>query len=469
MKVSESTKKAYETSGEKKLNIVLPDLGLSVPMEKMHSQSMSLVEMLLCGDEVEFVGCIPSKFEIIFDGINQDIKGQKIEVTIRANDTEEIPLFKGIIESAQKQTNKNRKKIVAFDELYTKGDIDLADWYNSLLFPISLKVFRQFLFEHIGIEQEEIDLPNDMVVISKQYEPTQLRAISVIKAICQLNGAFGIINRYGKFEYRILKQTKEISGAYPGITLFPPFYPGVGIDDDGSKLVESNVSFYKKVDYEEYSVKPVEKVTIRQSDSEVGVTFGEGTNNYIVQGNMFTVGLSEDVLLGIAQNIHANISGIEFIPFTSDNSGYPFIEVGLDAVSYYTYNFEASEKARSADVYSKKTFYVFKRTLSGIQALKDSYGAEGKEYQSEFITDLGTQIEQIKNNINNEVKKQISELEKVIEDKMYSKEEIIELIETLTAQMVAEHFVSVPDLESLPDGWAQTDKWYFIQGEVVVQ
>ena len=39
---------------------------------------------------------------------------------------------------------------------------------------------------------------------------------------------------------------------------------------------------------------------------------------------------------------------------------------------------------------------MFSRELSGIQALSDSYTAKGEEYQSEFITDLQTSIDLIK-------------------------------------------------------------------------
>ncbi len=448
MRVNEETKKAYSQSSNKKLNIVFPELSINIPMSKIYGQSMFLAEMLMDGSNVEFVGCISSRFEIQVSGIFQNIKGKKIEASIIADDTEEIPLFSGIVDTAERQTNKNYKKIVAYDELYTKGNIDVAGWYNGLSFPRSLKDTRDSLFAYIGLEQVDISLPNDNIMINKEYAPTTLKALSVIKALCQINGAFGIINRYGKFEYRILKEQQTKQGAFPGITLFPPFYPGVLQDDDGNKIQVNDVSFYKKVDYEEYSVKPVEKVTIRQTDSDIGVTYGEGANNYIIQGNMFTLNLPEDTLRTIAQNVHTNISNIEFVPFSSDNSGYPFVEVGLDAVSYYAYNFEASEKAKTNDVYEKKTFYVFKRTLSGIQALKDSYGADGEEYQREFVTDVSTQIEQLKNNLSTEVNYQVQNF-------TYPKSELDKLLFNV---------VSVDKLPSDP----QPNTIYLIQGEVTV-
>lgn len=448
MNVSEITRKAYESSDNKNLAIYIPDLDKTLENNQIHYESMNLEEALLDGVNVEFIGCVSSIFEIQISGVNNNIKGKYIEVSIQADDTEEIPLFHGTIDSVESQSNRNYKKITAYDELYTKGNINVADWYNDLQFPISLKDFRNSFFSYIGIEQEENELPNDDVVIDKEYEPVTLLARTVFKSICQINGAFGIINRYGKFEYRILKEPKGIRGAFPGPTLYPPFYPGVVYDGAGKRIDVKDVAYYKKVDYEEYSVKPVEKVTIRQSDNEAGVTYGKGSNNYIIQGNMFTMNLPEETILTMAKRIHENIADIEYVPFVSENSGYPYVEVGLDAVSYFAYDFEASE-ASGTDVYQKKTFQIFKRTLSGIQALKDSYEAEGEEYQKEFITDVGVQLELLKTNLPVQIKNEVRNY-------TYSKEE------------VNEKMVQVVSVAKLPEN-PLPNTIYLIQGEVVVE
>lgn len=458
MNVSDTTKSAYMRPSHKNLQIYFPEIDLHVESSQTYEESMRLTERLVDGKNFEIVGCISSVFEIQMNGIVQDVKGRQIDVTLKADDTEEIPLFRGVVDSAKKQSNKNFKKIIAYDELYTKGNIDLADWYNGLPFPIKQKDFRDSLFAYIGLEQVECELPNDGMIINKEYAPTQLRAISVIKSICQINGAFGIINRYGKFEYRILASSIKKNGAFPGLTLYPgsTTYPGCVYGDGEQKIEVRDVAFYRKVDYEEYSIKPVEKVTIRQTDNDVGASYGEGSNNYIIQGNMFTLNKRAEELQMIAQNVYNSIAGVEFVPFSAENSGYPFIEVGLDGVSYYTHNYEASARARSKDIYTQKTFYIFKRTLSGIQALKDVYSVQGKEYQSEFITDVGTQIEQIKQNLTAEVSNQI---QTVLPQYTYSKDEINNILSNM---------FKVESVKSIP---ANTDKntIYLIQGEVVVE
>lgn len=466
MKVTEETKQSFfNTSSHKEIKIYFPDLDYTVDKSQIYEESMRLEESLIEGNSIEFVGCISSQFEIQVNGIRENLKGQRIEVSIKADDTEEIPLFHGIVDSAIRQSNRNYKKITAYDELYTKGNIDVAQWYNSLTFPISLKDFRDSLFAYIGIEQEERNLPNDSMTINKEYAPTTLQARVVFKSICQINGAFGIINRYGKFEYRILTEMIARDGAYPGTNLYPPFYPGTSSNNSGTTTIARNVPFYKKVDYEDYSVKPVNKLTIRQSESESGIVYGNGTNNYIIQGNMFTLNKSESEIKEIAKNIYNSIAGVEFTPFTSDNSGYPFIEVGVDGVNYVTYDFDASAMARSGDVYTERTFYVFKRTMNGIQALKDSYSVEGEEYQTEFITDVNARIDSIKQDFNNQIRIALPEY-------TYSKPEIDKKFEQYTGgvdedavkEIINSMFVSV---SSLPTDHASTGIWYFVRDKKV--
>lgn len=417
---------------------------------------MSLSEGLVNSNSIEFVGCIASKFKIKVNNLKEDIKGKKISVKTHTDGTEEepIPLFNGIVDSAVKQSNKRVKEITAYDELYTKGQIDVAAWYKSLPFPVTLLYIRNSLFEYIGLEQVETSLPNDDILIDKKYDPSTLQALPVIKAICQINGAFGIINREGLFDYRILGAIDD--GLYPGFYPGPDAFPGVSLGSLGLDNIDpTDFSFYKSVSYEEFEVKPVDKITIRQSEDQAGVTYGSGDNNYIIQGNMFTYGFSKDVLLQIAENIYPNIQGFSYHPFTSENNGLPYLECGVDAASYMMIDFDATEETGEM-VYKRQNFYILNRELTGIQALKDSYSAKGEEYQSEFITDLQTQIDLIK-------KKQgmsQQDIEKYLDENYYDKEYIdnMELGGGLQAESVKTP-PSNPDLENTI---------YFIQGEVFV-
>lgn len=470
MNVPDNVKTAYRgNSVTKHLTLHFPQIKLTIETKDLYSETMRLSESLMQSKSIEFVGCIASKFKISVHGLKTDIKGLKMTVSICTDGTEDAPvlLFQGIVDSAMKQSNKQIKEIVAYDELYTKGNTDVAEWYKALTFPATLKQLRDSLFAYIGITQVETELPNDSITIQKQYEPNTLQALSVIKAVCQINGAFGIINRDGKFEYRILGAIED-PGAYPSETLFPgpDVFPGLAQSSGGyNEVAATDFAFYRKVDYEEYSVKPVDKLTIRQTENDAGVTYGTGTNNYIIQGNMFTYGLSADVLSDVAGNIYPNVQGFSYFPFTSQNNGLPFLECGLDAVTYMMIDYEElearqkSRSTRSGEIpYKQQSFYILNRELFGIQALKDSYSAQGEEYQTEFVTDLQTQIDIIKQNAGTNVKD-------YVKDYTYDKGEIDNMFESYVPSGGGLKVESVAALPAVPE----QDTIYLIQGKVVVE
>lgn len=458
MQVSEQIKNEYrDNSITKILTIYFPEIDKTVSMQQIHSDSMRLSESVMEGNSIEFVGCIASKFKVKVNNLDYDVKGKKIEVTISTVNTQDSPikLFTGMVDSAVKQSNRQIREITAYDELYTKGNTEVSGWYKSLTFPITLKNLRDSLFSYIGIEQETADLPNDDVEINRQYDPESLQALMVIKAVCQINGAFGIINRQGKFEYRILTGKIECY-PYPSVTLFPSgnLFPADPTLQSNNVVQPESFSFYKKVSYEEYAVKPVDKVTIRNSEDSAGVTYssGAGENNYIIQGNMFAYGLDEATLLRIAENVYNNVKGFSYCPFQADNNGLPFVECGLDAVEYTMIDYEKTMDENV--VYEQKIFYVLNRELTGIQALRDGYSAEGEEYQTEFITDLQTQIDTIKNSVKEEVEEQLN-------DHTYSREEIDNMMEEAGSGL---KILSVPELPEIID----ENTVYLIQGEVTV-
>lgn len=485
MEVSESVRQAYQEMGTTKyITLAFPELGTSMMTGDgcIYSESMYLSEGLANSDSIEFVGCIASQFKIQVNNLKEDVKGKRLVVKIHTEGTgdEPVPLFNGIVDSVGRQSNKRVKEIVAYDELYTRGNTEVSAWYKSLIFPITLRNLRDSLFGYIGLEQVEMELPNDSIEINKQYDPNILQALSVIKAVCQINGAFGIINRQGKFEYRILGEIED--GLYPGFYPGPDAFPGVSLGALGLNNIDAtDFAFYKTVSYEEFRVKPVDKITIRQSENDSGIIYGNGINNYIIQGNMFTYGLSKEVLLQVAENIYPNVHGFSYIPFQSENNGLPYLECGLDAASYMMIDFDATEE-NGEIVYNRQNFYILNRELSGIQALKDSYSAKGEEYQSEFITDLQTQIDLIKRNqgaskqdLENYYDK--DEIDNMFENydpgtvdlsnyytknEVYNKEEVTELLENLNSGFNVE---SVATLPQTPD----QNTIYLVQGIVVVE
>lgn len=492
MNVSNETKQAFaNTSNPRVIDIYFPGLNLAIDMEHIVQESFSLKESVLESDSIEFVGCVASEMSVQLYGVTQNLKNQLVRVSIKVitgYDQQEqpvysdsVPLFFGKVDSVEMEANHNKRKIKAYDLLYTAGNIEVAPWYNSLNFNahggkgLTLKEIRDSLFEYLntkmisicgrGIKQISISLPNDGIYIKKQYKPKTLRSIDVIKSICQINGVFGVINREetldyatlkGRFEYRILTDITN-EPAYPGSATFTPLLPGATGSGE-SRFPETYVPYYREIDYQEYTVKPVDKVTIRESEDKEGVSYGTGENNYIIQGNIFAYKLSKQTLTKVARNIYTNIKNIVYRPYESENDGVPWVECGLDVVSYMQYDYEQSA-AQHTDVYTKHNYYVFNRTLSGIQALKDSYSATGEQDQRQFITDINARIDGLKKDLSDYYTKE------EIEENYYDQDTIDDMFE-----QIEEHGWSV---ESVPEGElppvGQDQVLYLIQGEVVVE
>ena len=242
-------------------------------------------------------------------------------------------------------------------------------------------------------ESNLIALANDSIVIpEKQYENVQaLKAITILKSICQVNGVFGVIRRSDeKLEYRVLGSSFEPTLIGNDFLLGNDVYLGTQMNSSFT------FDYYKECEYEEYSVKPVQRVKIRQSEEDSGVVVGAARGNtYIIQANIFTYGLSDSTKAAIATNVLNNIGTVSFHPCNIKTIGAPFLETG-DVISY-----PIRRPYIDGGNYNINTFIILNRTLSGDQVLNDNYVAEGSEEQSEFITDIQAQLNTLKTNVPN--------------------------------------------------------------------
>ena len=419
LNVSENTIKAYNSDAcLKSLRVVFPELNIEYTNNQIIEESLKLKESILESDSLEFVGCISSYMSVQIYGMAENVKGKFVEVYVIDNSTlEEIPLFHGIVESAVQKGYEGIKTIEAYDVMYHLGEIDVTDWYNRHIQCTVQKLLEE-LAQKCGIEiSNRIELPNGNITAfcGKTKETSQLSALALLKHICQINGGFGRINRSGKFELVFLaeplaEKKYPSNYIYPSIDIFPNM-PGTV---EPPVQLDLTFPFYQKMEFEEYNVNPINKVVIRDFDSAEGVFYGNGTNKYIIQGNLFAFGQSKITLQQIGGKIYHKVQGISFTPFTSKNYGLPFVECG-DNVFY-------KDLVDGDEI--KRSFFVFSRTLTGIQCMNDSYKAKGQENQSEFITDLGSKIESIKDendaekeekeNEINDLKKRVARLEAII-------------------------------------------------------
>lgn len=416
LKVWNKVKSAYfDESENKHLIVTFPEINLTLTRSQIRKETMEIKEAILDQESIEFVGCIASQFKLQISSIKKKLKGKKIEVSIYTDSTSDKPvkLFSGIVDSDERTGNKRSKEIKAYDMMYSLADTDVTTWFKTQVAylkmgkKLTVKKFRNELFAFIGLAQKKRTLANDSFSIKQlvnlvgtedeeeadEEEEEKIYALDLIKAICQINGVFGIINRNGEMDYRRLGVEDEDDGAYPGVDpddktngLYLPFVPGIGVTD----IITDSTFYpsYKSVTYEDYDVHGITRVYVRQSeDTKAGYAGSDKKYKYITQGNRFTLGTTKEEKREIAAAILNKVQGVTYTPFTAECTGLPFLEVG-DPVQFYAYDFEESDRQKK-DVFVLKSFYVLSRTLKGIQSLTDTLTAQGEEKQRRFVSDLG--------------------------------------------------------------------------------
>ena len=367
---------------DKQLTIETDDKTTKITNVELHQEQFELTESICSESELTIGSCEAAVLKFTVSNIFLPMKDKMITVkTVIDNNTAnpfQIGRYK--VYSDTPTADRTKRDIVAYDSLYDVINADVAEWYNTLLpdkdSVTTMKAFRDSFFGYFGIEQADAQLVNDDMKVEKTVEPEELSGATVLNCICEINGCFGHIGRDGRFHYIYLEQ--EIQGLYPRNNLYPAddLYPRE------PKSTRISKSLYISAQYEDFLVKTIDKLQIRKEEDDIGVIVGSGTNAYVIQDNFLVYGKGSEELTGIANNIYGKIRGIIYRPFSADCKGNPCIEVG-DAVRLPT-KYEIIES------------YVLKRTLKGIQALRDNYEATGEEYRSTQVNSVHKSIIQLK-------------------------------------------------------------------------
>ena len=311
----------------------------------IHSGSMKL-QRTLCenSNDINFGGCVASQFEATIEGI-ENLVGQRIRVLQRFENEEELSLFKGIVNECELQDDRQSYRIVAYDELYSISKIDVMEWYRSLDFPIMLSDMLSSLLNFLNIyPSENLVVRNDFLVSETVFNA--LNGVDVLKAICEVNGGFGIIDENGEFNIIYLEK------------------------DYGMQL--QALSGFELSTYE---TKPITKVIIRATENDIGGEFGSSGNTYIMQGNFLVFGKSTKELNNIAETLAQTIAGLYWRPCEFDIA----ISNPLIGITGERYNIITSQ---GDDFYT----YIFNTTFSDVQLLSQTLSCYGEEERSNNVS-----------------------------------------------------------------------------------
>lgn len=358
LNVSDATKSAYINGSLMTLTINVPGASVVFTNDDIVKESANLIEGIENGKNLTFKGCIATQFKFQVADIVRDLRGEYIEVTIRAGTTEEIPYFKGYIDTQDNQTHEDvLTTFTAYDVLATKGGINCQSFLESLTYPINVKNFRNALFTFLSIGQASASLINDNLQITSNilnyYENP--KAVDLMRHICELNAVYGQIGRDGLFYYRELKPISE--GTYPGDDTYPgsDTYPA---DENAGITIDEPM--FSALEYEPYEVEKITKVAIYDSAGIDQGQAGSGTNVWSISDNplAFSVNMRQ-----AAANLLSKVDGLAYSAVIKlDCVGMPWVECGDTYMSY-------------TRRHAVRT-YVLNRTLKGIQALFDAYSSD---------------------------------------------------------------------------------------------
>ena len=363
--------------------------GKEIGNSQIYFEQFQLRESLCSETSLRFGCCEASELSFKISNDFSELKGKEIEVSMVLNGLTDspFPIGKYKIYSDVPSGDRNYRNIVAYDKMYDILNMELTEWYEALVFPITLKDYRDSLFSFMGIEQETASLINDDLLIEKTISGTSLKGADILIPVCEINGVFGHIGRDGLFHYISLIGS-DAHYLYPSSSLFPSSvsFPGIVLEDGDVYPEEIDRSEYLSCEYEDFRTASITGVQIRQEEHDLGAMAGTEGNVYVIQGNYLVYGKEEDELQEIALSVLTKIQSIRYIPFSLKMRGNPCMEVGDHLLI----------NAKNKAVLS----YVLERTITGIQSLKDNLSSKGVQNYEEYQGNLYEDVKQLKGKVN---------------------------------------------------------------------
>lgn len=364
--------------------------GVTITNTNIVSEQMSLEKSLCSESNLRFGRCEAACFKVRIADIDHDFTGEWLTVTqdakadiegylltqdgkyLYTEDGQRIQVeYKRDIEDlaqlghfkvySDKPDNDRRwKNLTCYDRMYDILNADVAAWYNGLTFPMTIKVLRDSFFNYIGVTQKTTTLVNDNFVTQGGFSVTgSLSGKTVIEAICELNGVFGVMAPDDKFDY--------VSLANPE-TLTLDYY----VDGTGS--------------YEDYVTDVITGICAKGSESDIGTSVGTTENVYTIVNNPLINGTEGTAALTTAlNNLLQNILSISFRPFQVTTYGNPMLPLGT----------RITINTRNQTIIS----YVINKEMTGVQGLRDKISAKSDKHQSENINSSYDEIYRTKGKV----------------------------------------------------------------------
>lgn len=373
------------------------------------SESM-VIEQSVCDEsDIKFGGAIASSFEIEVFGV-PDLTGRAITVTITQSVaiplypnmvypgediypgakvlTESFKVFTGTVFSCKLNKNHVTRKLVAYDDLYWIGNVNCAEWYDSIqhvgyshinpsevLYKYtSVYELRKALCSKYGITEQ---YPNDVLStdnVDIEKAEGKITVSEILRNICEFSGVFCFLNGDGKLEYHTISTNEYIP-------------------DTIRKLGAESYGFnYADCSYEEYQ-RQLAGMCHRAKDGIVN-WFGwdddpSSSKMYFLENNMLVDAYGQysswSYEIGVEENgVQRWRKLVKFLyfdpyrPYTLTTPCRLWVQlcdkITFDVHSYSVNNGVITMNNQPTTISS----YVFSRRIKGIQAMTDELSANAE-------------------------------------------------------------------------------------------
>ena len=201
------------------------------------------------------------------------------------------------------RTKRSTYKITAYDGM-SRLDADFSTWLyaHQSSFPLSLTAVVNQALALAGVSLADgAALPDNGSYPVQAFYSDGLTCRQIVSWAAEAAACYAHMDADGKLVF-----ARPASGS----TAIAP-----------QKETGAVGYFSDSLSYEDYTVAAIQKVQIRQSDSDIGVIWPDDAaalNTYAVQGNLLLTTGTEDSLKPVAQAIYNALKGITYTPCSAE-------------------------------------------------------------------------------------------------------------------------------------------------------
>ena len=209
--------------------------------------------------------------------------------------------------------SKNSCQITAYDRV-SWLDRDLSQWLESLNeWPYTLKTFAQMVCSACNLKFVDSTLPNESWQVQK-FTAGKVTGRKLIQWVGQACGRFCRATPDGRLEFAWYTP-KDIA------------------------ITPGGQHFYYKdsLQREDYQVAPIDKVLLKLTQTDVGASYGDGSNAYVVTGNYLLAAAAHEALVTVAERLWEILKAVSYTPCRLTMPADATVQAG-DIVQVTDYN-----------------------------------------------------------------------------------------------------------------------------------